>query len=191
MATYLITSQEVKRNTSLGGNVDSDNIMHLIYDTQIMVIEPILGTKLYDKLITDFIANDIVDEYETMFDDYVKPVLWHSVYAAYLREGNVIAKNGGVFTNQPDNATATDLEALKYVSKNAQSKADVYISRLERFLCDQNSNIPEYTQTQDNDYDIKPRFDVNTVSGWYFGNGSGAERAAGGGGGSEDALLLE
>jgi hypothetical protein len=191
MATYLITSQEVKSNTSLGGNVDSDNIMHLIYDTQIMVIEPILGTKLYDKLITDFIANDIVDEYETMFDDYVKPVLWHSVYAAYLREGNVIAKNGGVFTNQPDNATATDLEALKYVSKNAQSKADVYISRLERFLCDQNSNIPEYTQTQDNDYDIKPRFDVNTVSGWYFGNGSGAERAAGGGGGSEDALLLE
>lgn len=191
MATYLITSQEVKTNTSLGGNVDSDNIMHLIYDTQIMVIEPILGTKLYDKLITDFIANDVVDEYETMFIDYVKPVLWHSVYAAYLREGNVIAKNGGVFTNQPDNATATDLEALKYVSKNAQSKADVYISRLERFLCDQNSNIPEYTQTQDNDYDIKPRFDVNTVSGWYFGNGSGAERAAGGSGGSEDALLLE
>lgn len=191
MATYLITSQEVKTNTSLGGNVDSDNIMHLIYDTQIMVIEPILGTKLYDKLITDFIANDVVDEYETMFIDYVKPVLWHSVYAAYLREGNVIAKNGGVFTNQPDNATATDLEALKYVSKNAQSKADVYISRLERFLCDQNSNIPEYTQTQNNDYDIKPRFDVNTVSGWYFGNGSGAERAAGGSGGSEDALLLE
>jgi hypothetical protein len=46
MATYLITSQEVKSNTSMGGNVDSDNIIHLIYDAQIMVLENILGTAL-------------------------------------------------------------------------------------------------------------------------------------------------
>jgi len=188
MATYLITSQEVKTNTSLGGNVDSDNIMHLIYDTQIMVLENVLGTKLYDKIVTDFNASALVDEYATMFTDYIKPVLWHSVYAAYLRESNVIARNGGTFTNEPTNASATDLEALKYVSKNAQSKADVYISRLERYLCD--VDVPEYTQTQDNDYDIKPKFDVNTVSGWYFGGGQ-TNRPSPGGSSSEDALLLE
>jgi len=188
MATYLITSQEVKTNTSLGGNVDSDNIMHLIFDTQIMVLEVVLGTKLYDKIVTEFIADTLSDEYLTMFTDYIKPVLWHSTYSAYLRESNVIAKNGGTFTNQPDNATASDLEAIKYVSKNAQSKADVYISRLERYLCD--TNVEEYTQSQDNDFDVKPSFDVNTVSGWYFGNGD-IQRPQNGGGSSEDALLLE
>jgi len=168
MAIYLITSQEVKTNTSLGGNVDSDNIIHLIYDTQIMVLENVLGTKLYDKIITDFNADTLADEYLTMFTDYIKPVLWHSVYAAYLRESNVIARNGGTFTNEPTNASAADLEALKYVSKNAQSKADVYIDRLERYLCDKEDVLPEY-RTQDNDYDIKPKFNVNTVSGWFFG----------------------
>lgn len=168
MATYLITSQEVKTNTSLGGNVDSDNIMHLIYDTQIMVLENVLGTKLYDKIVTDFGTDSLAGVYSTIFTDYIKPVLWHSVYAAYLRESNVIARNGGTFTNEPTNASASDLEALKYVSKNAQSKADVYISRLERYLCDQEPNIAEY-RTQDNDYDIKPKFNVNTVSGWFFG----------------------
>ena len=188
MAIYLITSQEVKTNTSLGGNVDSDNIIHLIYDTQIMVLENVLGTKLYDKIITDFNADTLADEYLTMFTDYIKPVLWHSVYAAYLRESNVIARNGGTFTNEPTNASAADLEALKYVSKNAQSKADVYIDRLERYLCD--VDVPEYTQSQDNDYDIKPKFDVNTASGWYFGRGEN-NRPSPGGSSSEDALLLE
>ena len=133
------------------------------------------------------LANTLADEYLTMFTDYIKPVLWHSTYSAYLRESNVIAKNGGTFTNQPDNATASDLEAIKYVSKNAQSKADVYISRLERYLCD--TNVEEYTQSQDNDFDVKPSFDVNTVSGWYFGNGD-IQRPQNSGS-SEDALLLE
>ena len=173
MATYLVTSQEVKTNTSMGGNVDSDNIMHLINDAQVMVLEPTLGTLLYDKIITDFLASGLAGVYSTMFTDYIQPVLWHTVYSDYLREANVLAKNGGVFTNTPDEATATPLENIKYVAKTAQSKADVYLDRLNRFLCDQDANISEYTLTQTNDYDIKPNKDINTVSGWYFGNNNG------------------
>ena len=50
----LITSQEIKTNTSMGGNVDPDKFMHLLNDVQVMILEPILGTLLYDKIITDF-----------------------------------------------------------------------------------------------------------------------------------------
>lgn len=170
MATYLITSQEIKENTALGGNVDSDNLMHLIYDCQVLVLENVLGTKLYDKIVTDFVADTLAGVYLAMFTTYIKPVLWHSVYADYLRESRALARNSGVYTNIPQEAKPTDLEELKYSAKGAQSKADVYIDRLTRYLCDQSSSIPEYTTSQDNDYDVKPSNDISTISGWYFGN---------------------
>ena len=179
MATYLITSQEVKSNTSMGGNVDSDNIMHLIFDAQIMVLENILGTALYNKIVADFTSSSLAGDYSRMFTNYIKPVLWHSTYAAYLREANVLAKNGGVFTNTPEEATATPLENIQYVAKNAQSKADVYIERLTRYLCDK--NVPECDNAQANNYDIDPKDDITTVSGWYLGRGYGKSRKTGAG----------
>jgi len=154
----LITSQEIKTNTSMGGNVDPDKFMHLLNDVQVMILEPILGTLLYDKIVTDFNeggTNNLAGDYLTMFNDYIKPVLWHSVYAEYLRDANVLASNGGVYTHTPEGGSIVDLEQLKYVAKTAQSKADVYKDRLVRFLCDQ--NITEYDSSQTNDYDIDPQ----------------------------------
>ena len=84
----LITAQEVKSNTSMGGNVDSDLFNHIINDVQVMILENVLGTKLYDKIVTDFNeggTNNLAGDYLTMFNDYIKPVLWHSVFAEYLR----------------------------------------------------------------------------------------------------------
>lgn len=152
----------------MGGNVDADKFMHLVDDSQVMILEPILGTKLYNKILNDFNDSSITGEYLQLLNSYVKPMLWHSVYAQYLRDGLILARNNGMFTASPDNAQIADLDSVKYIQKGAQSKADVYIERLERFLCD--TNLPEYDRAQDNDYDIKPNKDVQTLGGWYLGN---------------------
>lgn len=151
----------------MGGNVDGDKFMHLLDDAQVLILEPVLGTKLYDKILTDFDDETITGDYLKILNDYIKPVLWHSVFAQYLRDGVVLAQNTGIFTNSPENATPSNLDDIKYVAKSAQSKADVYIERLERYLCD--TNLPEYQQAQDNNYDIKPKKDVDTIGGWYLG----------------------
>ena len=132
----LITAQEIKSNTSMGGNVDPDKFMHLLFDVEVLILEPVLGTALFNKIQTDFNADTLADDYLLMFNDYIKPVLWHSVYAQYLRDGIILAQNTGIYENSPENASGADIENVKYVSKSAQSKADVYIERLERFLCD-------------------------------------------------------
>lgn len=163
--TYLITTQEVKENTVLGGNVDGDKLRPIIYDTQIMVLENILGTKLYDKIVTDFNADTLAGDYLELFNNYIKPILWHSVHADYLRTGNVLAQNAGIFEHQPEDGNVADLERIKYSSKQAQSKADVYIDRCERWLCDK--NLTEYIGSQDNDYDQDP-IETHTQSGWFL-----------------------
>ena len=167
---YLITSEEIRLNTPMGGNVDSDKFIHFINDVQVMVLENVLGTKLYDKILSDYDDNSITEVYKTMLDGYIKPVLWHSVFAEYIKIGSVIVGNGGVYKHIAQDAQVADLDDINYVAKNAQSKADTYIDRLIRFLCDRKNDIPEYTQTQDEGYDIKPNHPIQLVSGWYLPN---------------------
>lgn len=161
----LITVQEIKSNTSMGGNVDPDKFLHLITDVQELVLEQVLGTALYNKIVTDFDNLSLSGNYLEMFNEYIKPVLWHSVYAQFLRDGIVLSKNTGIYENSPENASSANIDNVKYIVKSAQSKADSYIERLIRYLCDK--NIPEYDDSQPNDYDIHPK-NLNTIGGWYL-----------------------
>lgn len=161
---FLITSQEIKTNTSMGGNVDADKYMHLLNDVQNLILEPAVGTALFDVIVAGGLSGD----YQVLLDDYIKPLLWHSVFAEYLRDGIILAANGGVFTHQADNSAAADIDAIKYVAKGAKSKADSYLSRMEDFLCDKTAEIPEYNDAQANNYDIDPDKDINTSFPWHL-----------------------
>jgi len=187
----LITAYEIKQNTSMGGNVDVDKFIHLLTDVEVLILEPSLGTALYEKIVTDYNeggTNNLADDYLELYKKYIKPVLWHSVFAQYLRDSVVLAMNTGSFTNSPENASPSNLEDIQYSAKNAQSKADVYIERMERYLCDK--NIPEYDDSQPNDYDVDPR-EVSTISGWYLPLSERPKRGmyAGGGSGTNGEYL--
>lgn len=187
----LITAQEIRTNTSMGGNVDADKFMHLLNDVQIMIVEPLLGTALYNKIVTDFNeggTNNLAGDYLTLFNDYIKPILWHGVFAEFLRDGIILASNGGIFTHQPDNAVPSSIEDIIYVQKSAQSKVDTYIDRCVRYLCDK--DLPEYTQSQTNDYDLYPR-NVQSAGGWWFGTGRRKSILTGSGTASGNYLELE
>jgi hypothetical protein len=168
MVTYLITSEEIRLNTPMGGNVDSDKFVNFINDVQVLVLENVLGTKLFNKIITDFNANNLTGLYLQMFTDYIKPVLWHSVFAEYVKIGSIIVGNGGMYKHVAENAEVASMEDMNYIAKNSQSKADTYIDRLIRFLVDKEASIVEYTTTQDNEYDIDPVNNLQTISGWYL-----------------------
>ena len=184
----LITAQEIKTNTSIGGNVDPDKFMHLLDDVQALILEPALGTALYDKIETDFDADTLTGDYLEMFTNYIKPVLWKSVYAQYLRDGIILAQNTGIYENSPQNGQQANIDNVKYVAKSNQSNADSYLERLERYLCDK--NIAEYQDAQPNNYDINPR-EINTISGWYLPRTEPSEDVITGGVESGDFLALE
>ena len=91
------------------------------------------------------------------------------MYADYLRDTVALAMNTGVFTNLPENGQPSNADDIKYKAKRYQSKADTYIDRMVRFLCDK--NITEYDDAQANDYDIDPDTNVNNIGGWFLDGG--------------------
>ena len=168
--TRLVTSQDIKDRTQMGGNVDSDKFIHFIDDVQIFQLEPVLGTKLYDKILTDFASNSLTGLYEQMYNDYIKDVVCHGVFAEYVKLGAIIVGNGGIYNHVAQDAEVISAEERSNLAQRSNSRVDSYIARLVRFLCDQDANIPEYTLNQDNDYDIDPVTNMQTISGWYLGN---------------------
>lgn len=169
MAIYLVTSSEITTNTPMGGNTDPDRYTHLINDVQVLILEPILGTKLYDKILADYDSDSLTGLYLQMYENYIKQIVWHSVFADYAGIGSIWFNNGGNYRHTSEDSESVSQEELNKYIKRYQSIADAYIKRLETFLCDQSQNIPEYQDAQDDDYDIDPKNGLRTISGLFFG----------------------
>ena len=152
--TLLIKAIDITKNTPLGANIDVNKYLHVIREAQVFIVEPILGTKLYDKVLADYAADTLTGDYKTIHEEYIKPILYHSVAAEFILTHSYNVANGGVFKHNPENSEPVTKAEVDFLVQNQRDKADTYINRLERFLKDK--NVPEYTGSQDNNYDLQP-----------------------------------
>lgn len=164
MTTLLIKAEDLTKGTPLGGNIDVSKYLHVIKEVQVFVIEPILGTKLYEKIVLDYDNNSLEGDYKTLYDDYIKPIIIYSVAAEYVIIASYNVANGGIFKHQPENGEAVSKNEVDYLAQNQRNKSDAYIQRLQKFLC--KVNLPEYTAVQDENYDIAPDRTFKYTGGW-------------------------
>ena len=59
MKALFITLQELKRKSIIDGNVDTDKFIQFIKIAQEIHIQNYLGSKLYDKISADIIADSL------------------------------------------------------------------------------------------------------------------------------------
>lgn len=167
----IITPSEIVKKTPLSGNVDVDKYAFLIPDQQKYVLEPVLGTALLNKILQDIRDNGIdnlTGHYHFITFNYLKDILINSVFAEYVNFGDVSIDNNGVFKVQPQDSQTADETTILRIVKRYREKAQVYLDRLERYLCDKGYLIPEYQNAQPEDYDIDPMRDNNIVGGLYL-----------------------
>lgn len=162
MATLLIRPSEITEFTPLGGNVDVDKYMPCIYDVQVTAIEPLLGCDLYSKILTDFANDDLIGDYETLYTEYLKPILRHQVFAEYVEIGAYTVANAGIFKHQPDNSIVVEKNEVQYLAQTQRSKAQLYIDRAEKWL--RKTNLPEY---KNNDCGCGGN-NTQVSSGWFL-----------------------
>lgn len=159
MEILLIKPSEIAEFTPLGGNVDTDKYLPCVYDVQIMVIEPLLGVDLYEKIKADFEADELAGNYLILYTNYLKPILRHQCFAEYVEIASYVVANGGVFKHQPANSQVVEKSEVQYLAQTHRTKTQVYIERAEKWLC--TANLPEY-----NSYCNKNS--VKVSSGWHL-----------------------
>jgi hypothetical protein len=167
MATTLfITPKDLKSNSILNGNVDTDLFINFIKIAQQMHVQNYLGTKLYDAITTKINTSTLTGDYLDLVTDYVQPMLIHFSLIDYLPFANYQIRNGGVFRHRSENSETVSKEELDILVQKHRTFADFYAKRFVDYMAIYASNLfPEYwTNANDNMFpDTNPN-----PSGWVL-----------------------
>ena len=165
MKALFITLKELKRKSIFDGNLDADKIIQFIEVAQDTEIQTYLGTKLYDKLQSDIIANSLTGNYKTLVDDYIKPMLIWYTQAAFIPYAAYQISNGVIYKHNSENSTAVDQSEINALASHATETAEFYTQRFMDHM-NYNSNLyPEYISNQNDG--MYPEKDVN-FTGWVL-----------------------
>jgi hypothetical protein len=165
MKALFITLKELKRKSIFDGNLDADKIVHFIEVAQDTEIQTYLGSKLYEKLQADIIANALTGDYKTLVDDYIKPMLVWYTQAAYIPYAAYQISNGGIYKHNSENSTPVDQSEINSLANHATETAEFYTQRFMDHMNYNSSLYPEYISNQDDG--MYPERDVN-FTGWVL-----------------------
>lgn len=140
----LLKPNDIPRLTSLSGNIDIDSIAPHVFTAQSNDIKRILGNDLYAKILTDYDADTLANEYLTIYNDYVLMML--AYYSAYyfIGMGSYKIVNNGIVKSTIEGGTSIDMKEADVLANKYKSMAGTYEIALNEYLL--TINIPEYTQ---------------------------------------------
>ena len=137
MAKYVlfVTRKDIVRFTAMNGNVDVDRYQQFCKLAQDRMIQPLLGTKLFEK-IQDDISNDVLaTPYKELLEDKIKEVILFYTMVEYLPWGNVQISNKGIFKFTQENGQTVDKSEVDKLIESARSSGEFYAQRLIDHLC--------------------------------------------------------
>jgi hypothetical protein len=161
MEVLFISPQELSNTTILSGNVDVDKYTFCIANVQITVIEPMLGTLLYDKLITDLENDTLSGLYLEMFNKFLKPIVKHYSVGQYIEIASYILDNGGLYKHTGENIEIVDKQEAQFLANKYNGMAQMFVGRFDKWII--KNRLPEYKLYQD---EVNARKDVKLTAGW-------------------------
>lgn len=146
MSALFISENYLKEYSIINNNADMKVITPTIQLVQDIYIHPILGTALYNDIITNLNANTLSTDYQTLLDSYVIPcMLWYT-----LCECTPVFKyrymNKGVMVKNSDNSQPADLNEIQFLMDKWKNNAELYAERITKFLRVNIATYPLYTQ---------------------------------------------
>jgi len=167
-----ISPQELSNTTILSGNVDIDKYTFCIANVQVTTIEPLLGSELYEKIITDLEAETLAGLYLELFDDFIKPITKHTAVGQYIEIASYILDNGGLYKHTGENIEVVDKQEAQFLAGKYYAFSDGKIRQFEKWMC--KNKLPEYKTSQDGVNALK---DIRLTAGWKLDGGRNSEKA--------------
>ena len=161
----LIKPADLKKFTTINGNVDDDLIIQYIKIAQDIHLQNILGTDLLDKLDADVVTSTLAGNYSTLVSKWIKPCLVHWALVEYLPFASITIADKGVYKHTSENAQNVEKNEMDSLVEKHRDTAEHYSARLIKHLCNNNDLYPEYLTNSDDD--MRPDSDV-TFSGWFL-----------------------
>lgn len=140
-----ISEQKLKDSSFLSDNVDPKQLLPTVKAVQDMLILPLLGSSLYNKLQTLIEAGTVPDGvYKTLLDDYITDVLVWYVLAEMPMPLQYKLVNKGVVTRTGESIQTASYSDVQSMTDYCSKRAKFYAQRAIDYLCEHNTDYPEY-----------------------------------------------
>jgi hypothetical protein len=143
-AILFITESYVKKYSNIDDNVDAQYITPVIDLVQKMYIRPILGTALYNELVTQITNDTVSANNTTLLDDYILDTMLYYVLSEGLPSFTYKIENKSVSTKTSDNATPVDNSIIQSEVSRYKDRAEFFGQTLIDFL-EANADDTNYT----------------------------------------------
>lgn len=144
----LISDVIIKDRTSIHGNIDPKLLYPEIKTAQDMYIHPILGSTLFNKMVTLVNTSGVTGDYKTLLDNYIVDPLMYYTLASLPVPISYQFWNKGVIRKQGDLTELPSMSELIDLANHYRIRAEWYAERLTKYL-KQNATttvLPEYLE---------------------------------------------
>ena len=111
MNAYLITTAKVKKIAYIQGNVEDSFLSITIKRVQDNIIQPLIWTSLYKRLLAGITANDLNSDEQTLLNDYIAPCIASACDYKIIYPLATKTRNKTVGSNQDEIMSTASLEA--------------------------------------------------------------------------------
>lgn len=160
-----VTREDIVKFTALNGNIDTDKFIQWVKVAQDIHIQNYLGTKLFNKINNDIVANTLANPYLMLLNVYIKPMVIHWTMVEYLPFAAYIIANKGVFKHGSENSTNVEKTEVDFLVEKERSIAQNYTRRFIDYMSFNQSSFPEYTTNSNADVYPDKQADFG---GWYL-----------------------
>jgi hypothetical protein len=143
----LISEAKIREFTDMNNNVDSKLISNAIREAQDIDLQRLLGTLLYNKILSDVQSNTLAGAYKTLVDDWIQNFLLYATYYNTLEYIYMRPRNNGLLTpTGGENSESVDRAMYNVKRQSVMNKREFYAEKLTDYLIENQNSYPEISE---------------------------------------------
>lgn len=152
MAQLLLSQSYLTDRSIIDNNVDFKKLTPIIELVQDIYIQPLLGTNLFNQIITQSTPPTTLTAANLfLLDNHILKIMVLYVLAEAPKSLKYRYMNKGVLVKSPEGSNPIDLNELKFLNDDWISKAQLYAKRMELYIKANISLYPEYSTNNELD----------------------------------------
>lgn len=168
----IIDENYLKKCTAVNKAVDVNLIYSQMYVAQSKLVQPYLGTSLYEKILSDIAGDTLTGVYLALVQNYVADMCCWWTMVELIPKLTYKYDNGSLGQRTSEDTTPISDLQMKDEMDRARQNAEYYTGLLIDYLCTNSSDFPEYSNNTSPQR--SPVKSLNAGSAYVFSNGNTA-----------------
>lgn len=143
-STFIISESKIRQFTDINDSLDTALIKNAVREAQDIHLQRIIGTNLYNKILSDIDAGTLTGDYSTLVNGYIQDFLLYAAYYETLEAIYLRPKNNGLLTpTGGENSINVDRTLFNQKRQSVENKMEYYADRLSNYISEEQNLFPE------------------------------------------------